>query len=457
MLSNPWIPERVRQRINPRQRAYLLLDDVVEIFYAGAAGAGKTIGCLIAAAQFVDVPGYSALLLRENFADLNQAGCWIPESKSWWLNTKAKYSEKFSRWTFPSGATITFGYLQRDDDVYHYDSASFQFCGLDETTQHSEFRYSFLFGRLRRPIEGALASIPIRMRTGSNPGGRGHEWCKRRFVDPETRAKGAVFVPATLKDNAQNLDVEAYRRDSLSKLDPVTRLQREDGNWNAYAGGRFDRANLRFHRKLGDYLVMAHDNNVILQFKPLDCPRFSIVDPAASSKQTSDFTVIGTFVVAPNGDLVWLDCQRFQCEIPDIVPRWQQVCLRWRPSFVGIEAVASNVAVLQLAQRAKNPTIIASRLSPGGVDKLVRASPAINMVATGRVWLPSDNPNFPLDDVISELIRFAGVPGKDSHDDVVDVLAYAVKHVTGGSGGGRPMLITTGGGSQGLPWRSQSR
>lgn len=131
----------------------LLLSDVMELFYGGAAGGGKTYATLIAAAQYVDVPGYSALLLRENFADLNQPGAWIPLSKLWWWK-KAHWSGSDHRWTFPSGATITFGYLERDDSVYQYDTASYQFIAIDELVQHTEWRYTFMFGRIRGPLEG---------------------------------------------------------------------------------------------------------------------------------------------------------------------------------------------------------------------------------------------------------------------------------------------------------------
>ena len=173
---------------------------------------------LAAAAQFVHIPGYSALLLRENFADLNQPESWIPLSKSWWMN-KARWSASDHRWMFPSGATITFGYMERDDSVYQYDTAAFQCIAIDELTQHSEWRYTFLFGRLRRPSHGPLAEVPLRMRSGANPGNKGHEWVKRRFIDPRTRQPDCVFVPARLEDNP-GIDVEAYRSQSLSKLDP---------------------------------------------------------------------------------------------------------------------------------------------------------------------------------------------------------------------------------------------
>lgn len=210
--------------------------------YGGAAGGGKSDSLLMAAAQFVHVPGYSALLLRENFPDLNQPDALIPRSKAWWSG-KATWNERDRRWTFPSGATITFGYLEKDTDVYQYQGAAFQFIGIDELTQHTEFRYRYLFSRLRRPEAGPLAEVPLRMRSATNPGGKGHQWVYDRFIDSRTREPGAVYVPARLADNP-SLDAEQYRS-SLARLDSVTRAQLEDGNWLIRKGGIFQPGKFR--------------------------------------------------------------------------------------------------------------------------------------------------------------------------------------------------------------------
>jgi phage terminase large subunit-like protein len=429
---NPFIPSEP----HPRQRQALLLSDIAELFWGGAAGPGKTWGVLAMAAQFVETPGYAALLLRTNFADLNQPESWIPLSKAWWMN-KAHWSATDRRWTFPSGATITFGYLERDDSVYQYDSAAYQFIGIDELTQHSLFRYTFLFSRLRRPSAGPLADIPLRMRSASNPGGRGHAWVKERFVDPKTRKAGCVYIPARLEDNP-HIDAEAYRRDSLSKLDPITRKQREEGDWNAVEGGRFQR------HWFGRYDTMDAGTTIRLltpdgkvdvkrSFRLATVKRFTIVDPAASISTQADWTVCGSFAVTVTGDLVWLGLDRFRAEVPDIIPRIGRSVTRWRPQWTGIEAVGANSAVLVLARRHTNPTINAIGLDPAGRDKLVHATRGIVLAASGRVYLPAPgvDASFPLDDLLTELELFTGDDRVDAHDDQVDVLSYAAEAMDG--------------------------
>lgn len=242
MLQNRWIPHVPHLK----QEAFLLLTDITEVLFGGAARGGKTDAGLMAAAQYVHVPGYAALLLRESFPDLMQPDGLIPRSKEWWRES-VEWRELQRQWTFPSGATITFGHLGRDDDVYQYQGSRLQYIGIDELTQHTEWRYRYLFSRLSRPESGPLSQVPLRMRGFTNPGGRGHEWVRKRFVDPLTREPGSVFVPARVEDNPTE-DQAAYIK-SLSFLDPVTRAQLLSGNWDIVAGNMFNRAWFDFERE----------------------------------------------------------------------------------------------------------------------------------------------------------------------------------------------------------------
>lgn len=228
----------------PPQHAFLYLDDL-EVLFGGAAGGGKSDTLLMAAAQYVDVPGYAALLLRRTYADLSLPGAIMARSKEWWLNTDAKWNEIEKTWTFPSGATITFGYLQTANDVYRYQGAEFQFIGIDELTQIAEAEYKYLLSRLRRPTAGLLSEVPLRMRGATNPGGRSHKQVKRRFIDrtpdpedPEdtqTKCDARIFIPSKLDDNP-HVDREAYK-EALAGLDPLTRKQLLDGDWSVREPG----------------------------------------------------------------------------------------------------------------------------------------------------------------------------------------------------------------------------
>lgn len=98
-----------------------------EILFGGAAGGGKSVAQLMAALQFVDVPGYSAILFRKTYADLSLPGALIDMSKQWLMpfveSKEVKWSEKEKQYVFPSGATLNFGYLESANDGYRYQGA----------------------------------------------------------------------------------------------------------------------------------------------------------------------------------------------------------------------------------------------------------------------------------------------------------------------------------------------
>ncbi len=202
-----------------------------EALFGGAAGGGKTDALLMGALQFVDIPGYSAILFRRTYKDLALPDAIMDRAHQWLQGTEAKWKGDDYVYIFPSTAKLTFGYMKTDMDRYRYQGAEFQYVGFDETTQFSELQYTYLFSRLRR---GSTVNIPLRMRGASNPGGVGHDWVKQRFLIDGVRA-GRVFIPAKLADNP-SLDQVEYRA-SLMELDPVTRLQLLEGDWEARHGG----------------------------------------------------------------------------------------------------------------------------------------------------------------------------------------------------------------------------
>jgi len=235
-VVTPKLTKYIPHKPTPKQTAFLLLDKFQEAFYGGAAGGGKSDALLMAALQYVDVSGYAALLLRKTYSDLALPEALMDRASSWLRGTDAHWDDTERTWRFPSGATLTFGYLEHEADRFRYQSAAFQFIGFDELTQFSETQYLYLFSRLRRL---SSADIPLRMRGASNPGNIGHLWVKTRFIDPETR-EDRIFVPASLSDNPY-LDTTEYTQ-SLMKLDPVTRQQLLRGDWSARVeGGAFKR------------------------------------------------------------------------------------------------------------------------------------------------------------------------------------------------------------------------
>lgn len=231
-------------QVSSPQGLFLLLDEL-EAFYGGAAGGGKSDALLAGALEYVDVPGYAALLLRRTYTDLALPGAIMSRSHEWLQRDelgglKPHWSHERKTWTFPGGGSITFGYLANDTDVYRYQSAEFQYIGFDEATQFTEAQYTYMFSRLRRRRG---VEVPIRMRLASNPGGVGHIWVKPRFITK--RAEGVVFIPAKVDDNP-GLDVTEYRK-SLDNLSPILQQQLLEGDWGAFEGAAYEEFSPSIH------------------------------------------------------------------------------------------------------------------------------------------------------------------------------------------------------------------
>lgn len=217
-----------------------------EVLWGGAAGGGKSFGLLGMATEYVDRPGYAAIIFRRTYADLAKPGALMDMAHEWFSSTAAKWDSQKKQWKFPSGAIIAFGYLENDADRFNYAGGAYQFIGYDEVTHLSEVCYTFLLSRLRRLI---TSNIPIRARSTANPGGQYWQWVRDRFI-PEDFTSAAMssqdvyeksgidaggnnvvraFVPALATDNPY-LDFVEYEK-MLNQLDPVTREQLLRGDW----------------------------------------------------------------------------------------------------------------------------------------------------------------------------------------------------------------------------------
>jgi len=220
-LKSPttYIPHKPHER-----QAEFLACTALEALYGGAAGGGKSDALLMAALQYVHVPGYTALLLRRTYADLAQPGAIMERARTWLAGSSAAWNEQRKQFKFPSGAILQFGYMETANDRFRYQGTEYQFIGWDELTQFPAQPYQYMFSRLRRL---AGSSVPVRVRAGTNPGGIGHEWVRHRFIEPGDPSR--PFIPALIDDNP-SLDADAYRV-SLANLDAATRLQLEKGVW----------------------------------------------------------------------------------------------------------------------------------------------------------------------------------------------------------------------------------
>ena len=151
-----------------------------EVLYGGAAGGGKSFAMLADPMRYMGHPQFSGLLLRHTTEELREL-IWKSQELYPRIYPGIKWSERKMQWQAPSGARLWFSYLDRDEDVLRYQGLSFSWVGFDELTQWSTpFAWNYMRSRLR----STAPDLPTYMRATTNPGGPGHVWVKKMFIDP---------------------------------------------------------------------------------------------------------------------------------------------------------------------------------------------------------------------------------------------------------------------------------
>ena len=240
-----------------------------EVLYGGAAGGGKSYAMLADPLRYFGHSDFSGLLLRHTTEELRELIFKSQEiyPKIW---PGIKWSERKMQWTAPSGARLWMSYLDRDEDVLRYQGLAFSWIGFDELTQWpTPYAWNYMRSRLR----STAPDLPIFMRATTNPGGRGHGWVKKMFIDPApanstfaavdietglelTFPKGHSkegqplfkrrFIPASLADNpylSESGDYEAM----LLSLPEQQRRQLLHGDWDIKEGAAFTEFNRNHH------------------------------------------------------------------------------------------------------------------------------------------------------------------------------------------------------------------
>lgn len=425
-MSQDW--DRILKYLEPKYPPYcpeepsttqkvFLWTNALEALFGGRAGGGKSSALLMAALQYVDVPGYNAILFRRTFADLALPGALMDRAKDWLSDyDDVRWNANSYTFTFPSSARITFGYLNNTSDYLRYKGAEFQFVGMDEVTEIREADYRYLFSRLRRPSSGPLSKVPLRMRAASNPA---PNWVRQRFI-VEGKNEGRIFVPSTVDDNP-GVDVASYKQ-ALAELDPIERKRLEEGDWWATTlGSLFNRNNF----VIIDGLEVPEISSSARVVRYWD----TAATAEGGSNPDPDWTV-GTLMLFDEGRAYVLDVRRFRGDAAEVERRIAETANEdghMVPIRMEQEPGGSGKQIIdQFARYVLHGYDFAGvpALSSTG-PKEVRARPFSAAAANGNVFVVRSKW---LSNWLDELSSF---PEASDHDDQVDSAVGAFNFLTG--------------------------
>jgi len=294
-------------RPTPKQAFFLSIPlSVKEAFYAGAVGAGKTDVLLLypIVHQWYKDSDFKGLFLRRTFPELKNEV--IPRSRKLFQKAGGVYNKNDKIWEFNTGlnhsrspqgvgALFFFGHCENEDDVHNYDSMQPNYAAFDELTSFTMWQYLYI--TLERVRKKRHSNLPMIVRAGSNPGNIGHNWVRKRFIDPypdgEKLIRGPsgikrIFIPARVYDNP-HIDPEYIK--SLEALPEAEKQAKLYGNWGAYEGSVFNEFRDRKYPDEPDNALHVIDSFEIPEW----WPKLVIGDWGMRA-----MTWVGHFAIAPN-------------------------------------------------------------------------------------------------------------------------------------------------------------
>lgn len=212
-----------------------------EAGYGGAKGGGKSDAINMGASEQTHHPKYHGIIFRRTYGELQDL---IDRARPVYQQVGARWNEQKKRFTFPSGARITYAYCEDVGDEDRYLGREYTYMGFDQLEQMTELQYTKLISCARTSVAG----LGVMVRSSFNPGGVGHLFVRRRFVDlgpyepyidPET-GLSRVFIPARVYDNPILMRNDpGYVQRLLNIPDPALRRALLEGDFNVFAGQFF--------------------------------------------------------------------------------------------------------------------------------------------------------------------------------------------------------------------------
>lgn len=226
---------------NIKQDAFLR-DSHRHVGYGGARGGGKSWSIRTKAKILAtSYPGIRILIVRRTYPELMENHI-TPLKKDVVDNPKcriAKYNSTEKKITFHNGSVIKFAYCKNDADLGQFQGQEYDIIFFDEATQLTENQMKEIAACNR-----GVNNYPKRIYYTCNPGGQGHAYIKRIFVDRKYKdgenPEDYSFIQALVYDNKILMEKQPEYIKNLEALPPKKRKAWLDGDWDVFEGQFFE-------------------------------------------------------------------------------------------------------------------------------------------------------------------------------------------------------------------------
>lgn len=209
-------------------------------------------------------------------------------------------------------------------------------------------------------------------------------------------------------------DLEATRRAQGSYWFSAMYQQRPA----AAEGNLWKREHFRYYEREDNGMVRIFRDSGVEVFDPDWGSKFCTVDTAASEKTSADFTVVSTWMVTTNKDLLLWSRERHQFEGPDVKMLLRRVFFEEAPALLYVEQATVSMSIIQELVREGLPIV---PLRPDA-DKVTRSLPMVARYEEHRVFHPRGvGCGWVAEEWEPELLNFPN----GANDDQVDTAAYA--------------------------------
>ena len=253
----------------PKQKEFCLATNKY-ICYGGARGGGKSHVsrikmCLLA----LNYSGIQILLLRRTLAELRENHVLQLQKL---LKDIAIYKESTKEFLFPNGSRIKLGYCDNEKDVLQYQGQAYEVIVLEEATHFTEFQFQTLT-ESNRMSGNMKETFNPRMYFTCNPGGVGHLWVKRLFIDrdytPTENPNDYKFIPSLVFENKYIMEHDPNYVKVLENLPEDRKQAMLYGNWDIF-DGQFFREFKRSVHVMDPFQIPDHWNRYIAMDYGLD-------------------------------------------------------------------------------------------------------------------------------------------------------------------------------------------